>query len=164
MSITSGVFANKWKISRIIPLWKGKGKDKLLAESYRPVQLLPSISKLVEKTVQEQLYEHMEREKLWNPNHHSYRTAHSTTTALGQLTDLFYEASDQKKNSVAMSVGESAAFDCLNHNMILQKLALYKCDSTTITWIKSYLENRQGSILGPTLFNIFINELPDVVN
>ena len=185
LSIKNATFANKWKVGRIVPIHKGKGKDIHLPESYRPVSLLPAVSKVVEKTVQEQIANHMKQEKLWNDNHHAYKMSYSTTTALGQLTDILYEAADEKNISIAMSIDESAAFDVIDHRMLLQKLALYNFDSTTITWISNYLNYRsqfvmigcheskinsvksgvpQGSTLGPTLFNIFTNELPDVVN
>ena len=75
LSISTSVFPTKWKIGRLIRLWKGKGKDKLSTESYRPVSLLPVVSKLAEKTIQEQIYRHMEVERLWNPNHHAYKTS-----------------------------------------------------------------------------------------
>ena len=121
----------------------------------------------------------------WNGSHHAYRANYSTTTALGQLTDILYEAADENTISVAMSIDESADFNCLNHDVLLEKLALYKRHSTTITLIKSYLSYRsqfvdinghpsnmnkiksgvpQGSTIGPTLFNLYVNELPDVVN
>ena len=185
LSMSTSIVPNKWKIGRVIPLWKGKGKDKLAPESYRPVSLLPSLSKIAEKTVQEQMYRHMDTNKLWNPNHHAYRLNHSTTTALSQLTDLMYEASENKQIAIAMSVDETAAFDCINFNVLYQKMELYKFDATTNAWFQNYLQNRsqfvaigahssnfqklehgvpQGSILGPTIFNLYINELPDIVN
>ena len=142
LSIESATFANKWKMGRVVPIYKGKSKDKNLPESFRPVSLLPAISKVVEKTIQEQINQHMTQEKLWNPNHHAYKENHSTTTTLGQLTDLIFEAADENLVSVVMSIDESAAFDVIHHEMLLEKLALYNFDDATITWTRSYLSNR----------------------
>ena len=185
LSIKTSTFPNQWKIGRLIPIFKGKGKDKFSPDSYRPVSLLPALSKVAEKTIQEQLNKHMETEHLWNRDHHAYKRNHSTATALSQLTDIIYEAAEEKQIAVAMSLDESAAFDMISHNMILEKLKLYKCHSTTIAWFQSYLTFRsqyvaigghksnltpvlggvpQGSIIGPTLFNVFTNELPDLIN
>ena len=90
--------------------------------------MLPALSKVAEKTIQEQLNNHMEREHLWNRDHHAYKRNHSTTTALSQLTDILFEAAEEKHISVAMSIDESAAFDMISHNMLLEKLALYRCE------------------------------------
>ena len=147
LSIETSTFPNKWKVGRIIPIFKGKGKDKSLPEAYRPVSLLPALSKVTEKTIQEQLNDHMKNEHLWNGDHHAYKQNHSTATALSQLTDLIFEAAEEKLISVAMSVDETAAFDMINHEMLLKKLYLYKCDRTTITWFRSYL-SYQISIRG----------------
>ena len=185
LSISTGVFANKWKVGRVIPLWKGKGKDKFDPDSYRQITLLPVISKLVEKVVQQQLGNFMETQRLWNPNLHGYRKNLSTTTALGELTDAIFTASDENLISVAMSIDESAAFDCVRHKILIQKLRLYKFHQSSIQWMSSYLQFRssyiaigahksrmdwmksgvpQGSILGPSLFNVYVNELPDLAN
>ena len=185
LSISKNKFANKWKIGRVIPLHKGKDLDKMIPSSYRPISLLPAVSKIIEKSVQVQIMDHMSQHKLWNRNLHSYRGNHSTNTALGQLLDTIYEDSEDKLISNVMAIDESAAFDCLRPNILLEKLECYNFHQDTIMWIQSYLSSRsqfvsiggqssrmrevkygvpQGSILGPVLYNIYINELSDIVN
>ena len=113
----------------------------------------------------------METEKLWNPNIHAYRRNHSTTTALGDLTDVTLTARDKNLISVAMGVDETAAFDCISHKILIEKMRAYNFHPETVTWMSSYLEFRssyiaigghnsriepvsrgvpQGSILGPS--------------
>ena len=175
LSISTSTFPNKWKVGRVIPLLKSKTKDQLSPGSYRPVSQLSVISKLAEKTVQEQLDRHMKSQHLWNHDHHAYKAHHSTTSALSQLTDQIFEAGDENKIAVTMSIDETTAFDCINHHVLIQKLNLYNLHTTACTWISSYLSHRsqyvaigahkspfistnqgvpQGSILGPTLFNV----------
>ena len=175
LSISTKKFTNKWKIGRVIPLWKGKGKDKFSPDSYRQITLLSVISKLVEKVVQQQLCDFMEKEGLWNPNIHGYRQNLSTMTALGKLMDAIFTASDENLISVSMGINKSAAFDCVRHNILIQKLWMYKLHQLSLDWMSSYLQFRssyiaigthksrmqwmdagvpQGSILGPSLFNI----------
>ena len=122
---------------------------------------------------------------MWNRNLHLYRNNHSTNTALSQLVDSIFEDSEDKKISNVMAVDESAAFNCLQVPILLDKLRQYKFHEDTIQWIESYLtfwsqfvsiggqKSRiravsqgvpQGSILGPIFFNLYINELPDTVN
>ena len=185
LSIKQNKFTSKWQIGRLIPLLKGKGMDKLSPSSFCPIALLPAIAKIVEKSIQEQIMSHMKDYNLWNRNLHSYRNHHSTNTALGQIVDFIHEDSEDKNISNIMAIDKSAAFDCLQFFILLDKLQFYKFHPDTIKWFHSYLTSRsqfvsigghksrtrkvdmgvpQGSILGPVLYNLYINELPDVMN
>ena len=185
LSIENRKFPSKWKLGRVIPLHKGGGKSHLVPESFRPISLLPSVSKLAEKVVQLQISRHMDNFHLWHGNLHSYRKNHSTASALAQVSDTTFQASDEKEIAAVIAVDESAAFDSLSHQILLNKLQLYGMHSNTIEWIEDYLSARsqyvtigaqdssikslstgipQGSILGPTLFNVYINDFPEIIN
>ena len=146
--------------------------------------MLPAISKITEKHIQNQLVHHMECNHLWHGSLHSYRKYHSSTMALAQVTDSAIRASEEKKVATAIAVDESSAFDTINHSILLRKLKLYRCHQNTIDWIQDYLTARteyvslggkdsvmkststgvpQGSILGPTLFNVYINKFAEIV-
>ena len=184
ISIRTKTFASRWKISRIIPHLKSQEASKIDPSSYRPVALLSTVSKLVERTTQTQLQKHMEMEKLFNHNNHAYRTNFSTTTALLQLTEKLYTATDKNLISQLLAIDQSSAFDCVNHEILTQKLRKYGCSQETLDWMISYLGNRsqfvnvgrhnsnivttnrgvpQGSILGPLLFLVYTNEISEAV-
>ena len=183
-SIKTRTFATRWKMSRIIPHLKAKDVSKIEPSSYRPVALLPTTSKLIERAIQSQLQKHLEQEGLLNHNSHAYRTHHSTATAMLQLTERLYTATDKNLVSQLLAIDQSSAFDCVNHGILSLKLKRYGCDRETLQWMSSYLGNRsqftnigrhnssirttnrgvpQGSILGPLLFLVYTNEMSEVI-
>ena len=185
LSIRSERFPSRWKIGKILPLFKGKGANRLDPGSYRPICLLSVIGKIVERAVQQQLNNHMERRGYWSESQHAYRKKHSTATAMLELSDRIFMASDQKLIAVAMSVDESNAFECIQHDILDGKLELYDVGQSARNWVTSYLSYRsnyveiggkasaiksvkrgvpQGSVMGPMLFSMYTNKLPSIVN
>ena len=184
LSIRSSKFPRIWKHSKVIPLLKPGAADQLSAKSYRPVALLPVVSKVLERVVFLQIVEYMESNRLFHPNHHGFRSLHSTTTAMLQLYDSWVEAIEKGEMSAVVMIDQSAAFDCVDHNILRDKLALYGFDPDALAWIESYMSERkqschvegftscplsvsvgvpQGSILGPLMYCIFTNDFPEVV-
>ena len=94
MSINQSRYANRWKLSKILPLYKGKQKPRDKPNSYRPISLLSVSSNIAEHVVQKQLADFLTRTNQLNPNQHLYQANHSTTTAWAQLTDSLFEATD----------------------------------------------------------------------
>ena len=142
LSLTERWVPAKWKIAKIMPLHKRKLLDKHLPSSYRPISILPALSKIAERAVQSQIDNFMKRTNQWNENQHVYRAGLSTTTSLLQLSDILYQASEKKQITVAMSIDETAAFDCVCREILLEKLKLYKFGSSLTDWILSYMSHR----------------------
>ena len=185
LSLGTGIVPMKWKTSRILPLLKSSDSDKSSPKSFRPVAQIPLICKLTERHVQIHLLNYLETSGQLHPSHHAYRSRTSTTSALLHLMDLLAIGADENQISAAISLDLSAAFDTVQHSTLLQKLQYYGLDNTTLQWIESYLEGRssyvvigsqnstpkttfcgvpQGSVIGPLLYLLFVNELPSVIN
>ena len=156
-------------------MFKGGNEDDV--SNYRPISLLPVLSKILEKIVADQLTLYLESNKLLSNNQHGFRPKLSTETALLELSNNVYYNIDKKKISLLLLLDLSKAFDSVNHDILMKKMYNLKIDPL---WFKSYLSNRfqsvriagklsnkhsisygvpQGSILGPILFSIFINDL-----
>jgi hypothetical protein len=181
LSILQGRFPNKWKLGRILPL--SKMKDEGLPKGYRPVCLLPAASKILEMVIVTQVASFMDKSLQYNPNHHAYRANHSTCTAMLQLSDQWLDATNRGEQSASMMLDMSAAFDCVDHDLLDKKLNLYGFHRESRAWISSYLSHRsqqvtlggqfseflavptgvpQGSCLGPILYTIFTNKIPEI--
>ena len=184
LSLGSSRFPAKWKLSRIIPLLKSKGLDQSKPSSFRPVSQLPVLSKITERIVQTQLLQYMETSGLISDQHHAFRPRYSTSTALIQIMDNISTATDNNQITSTMNLDLSAAFDCVDHCILKTKLRYYGLDRTTEEWISSYLSHRssyvvigsdsssirtnlygvpQGSVMGPLLYLIYVNEMPHTI-
>ena len=181
ISISQSNYPRHWKVSRISPYYKNKG-DRTDGEMYRPVSNLIYVGMLCEKVVAEQLLNHFVENNLWHPNHHGFRSNHSTATALIQLYDKWITAVENGEFTAALLLDLSATFDLVDHQILLGKLRLYNFSDDTIAWFTSYLQDRvqyvlvesalsdpqptgnigvpQGSILGPLLYLILDNDFP----
>ena len=175
--LNNGIFPDKLKIAKVVPIFKSG--DCALTNNYRPISLLPVISKVIEKIIYTQLSLYFESNKLFSDSQYGFRPNHSTEQATLELTDRIISAMDNNDVPIGIFLDLSKAFDTIDHAILLSKLEHYGVDGIPLQLVKSYLTNRkqyvkinevnsnllpintgvpQGSILGPLLFIIYIND------
>jgi hypothetical protein len=145
LSLVSNKFPTKWKIAKIVPLYKGKG-SKLDPKNYRPVAILPILSKVLERAMFQQLVAFMDNNNFFNPNHHAYRSFHSTTTAMLQMYTTWLDAIEEGDMAGVCMIDMSAAFDVVDTPLLLEKLKLYGLDRNALQWTWSYLTYRSHTV------------------
>ena len=142
LSLSTGKFAKKWKIAKVTPRLKSKDLNRYETSSYRPVAILSTVSKLVERTAQQQLLGYLEDTKQLSGSNHAYRSLHSTTTTLIEIMDELFEGAEMKKKSSALLIDQSSAFDVVEHQLLLKKLKIYNVGRNALEWIEDYLTSR----------------------
>jgi Reverse transcriptase (RNA-dependent DNA polymerase) len=180
LSLRTGIFPDKLKTSRTVPIFKSG--DPLQCDNYRPISLLSSISKVLEKAVACRLVNHLKDNKLLCEDQFGFQEGFSTVHHLLKLTNHVTKELNKKNYTLAIFLDLKKAFDVVPHGILLKKLEKLGIRGVALKWFTNYLKGRsqrveingnlsdieyitisilQGSILGPILFLCFINDLPN---
>ena len=171
-------FPDRWKHAIIKPI--PKNDEPAAASDFRPISLLPAISKIIEKIACSQMCDFFKGDMALDKLQSAYKKFHSTNTALLNITDDIYQSMDKSQITILILLDYSKAFDCANHRLIFAKLKAAGFQDEALSWILSYLSDRkqkvrtdlgesswinikngvpQGSILGPLLFLVLVSDL-----
>lgn len=183
LSFQAGSFPDGMKVAKITPFYKDGDKHKFT--NYRPVSLLSQFSKILEKIFLQKLDTFIEKHGLLNDCQYGFRAGRSTASAVMNIVEDIASAIDHKLYTVGVFIDLKKAFDTIDHTILLSKLRTYGIRGIALDWLSSYLENRQqyveysnitseclriqcgipqGSVLGPKLFILFLNDICDISN
>jgi hypothetical protein len=181
-SITQCKFPTEWKKSNVIPIPKCSSPIEM--KDFRPISILPLMSKILEKVVHEQINKFLLQSNQTDPMQSGFKAKHSTSTAVLKITEDIRKATDSGELTILILLDFSKAFDTVNHEILLAKLRNLNFNENSLKWMKSYLRGRfqrvifktkesswtqvengvpQGSILGPLLFAIYIADASKIL-
>uniref|UniRef100_A0A3Q1JKY8 Reverse transcriptase domain-containing protein n=1 Tax=Anabas testudineus TaxID=64144 RepID=A0A3Q1JKY8_ANATE len=184
-SLTTGTFPTSFKQAQITPLLKKPSLDPSLVENYRPVSLLSFLAKTLERAAFNQLSDFLSQNNLLDVNQSGFKSGHSTETALLTVVESLRVAKAAGKSSVLILLDLSAAFDTVNHQILMTALSDLGISGSALAWLRSYLSERtfkvswqgrvsdshnlstgvpQGSVLGPLLFSIYTSSLGSIIH
>jgi len=177
-SLKIGNFPSLLKVSKIIPIHKKDSKTTI--GNYRPISLLNNLSKVFEKYINIHLNEYLIKNDLLMKGQHGYRKLHNCITCVSSVHDFICNKLEKRRKLIAIFLDLSKAFDCIDHEILLNKIKRYGIKNNNLKLFNSYLQNRthfteinnersivletkkgvpQGSILGPILYSIFCNDI-----
>lgn len=183
-SLQVGVFPTSWKTALVTPIPKINNRIRLT--DYRPISILPVLSKILERIVCDQMRKFLEENNLLDLCQSAYRRDHSTQTCLIRVLDGIRRSCDRRMVTVAVCIDFSRAFDLVQHHTLLKRLQNMGFSGSSLRWIFSYLMGRrqavrdsndgclssytlinsgvpQGSVLGPLLFTLYLADISEAI-
>ena len=179
LSIVKGIFPGHRTIAKVTPIYKADNSSNI--SNYRPISVLPCFSKMLERIMYNRLQKYLKDQNILYDKQFQFRTGHSTEHAIAEVVDKIYKAFVKNEYTLGVSIDLCKAFNTIDHSILQRKLEFYGITDRNYAWIKSCLSNRlqyiqidensrtefcvvkcgvlQGSILGPLLFLLYVNDL-----